>query len=110
MILPEVEARRACLRARISTLVRESSGVLRSEQVDDREQDDPHQVDEVPVQTGQLDRSVVVRRIGAEEDDRMKMTDEQDHAAGDVRPVEAGHREEAGGEQADARAGNARSR
>ena len=42
--------------------------------------------------------------------DRIRMHREQDHAAGDVRPVESGHREEAGGEQAGSSAGNARSR
>src|SRR5262249_45290617 len=38
-----------------------------SEQIDDREQDDPHQVDEVPVETQCLDALVVLRRVLSEE-------------------------------------------
>ena len=53
----------------------------RSNQVHDREQDDPHQVDEVPVQPGQFERGVMRLRVGIEE----KRPDEDDRSAGSRR-------------------------
>src|SRR5438132_4365580 len=62
------------------------------DQVEQRKEEDPDQVDEVPVQARQLDAQVVVRAVvappGAEEDHG-----EHGHPRQDVEAVQAGHQE-----------------
>ena len=70
-----------------------------SEKVDRRVHDDPHHVDEVPVDAGKLDAVVVLGRVVAAEaaDDHHQQQAQPD---GDVRPVQAGEAEEHGRERA----------
>src|SRR3954465_7554242 len=69
------------------------SGLITSEGVDRRVHDDPHHVDEVPVDPADLDAVVVLgREVAAEGADRHE---EQERTADeDVRPVEPGQPEE----------------
>src|SRR5262249_15680809 len=64
-----------------------------SHQVDEREDQDPHQIDEVPVEPGGLDRSVVRARVLAAQPVHENHT-EITHATEYVAAVEArGHEE-----------------
>src|SRR5689334_14041995 len=70
----------------------------RNSEVEDPKKEDPHHVDEVPVQGYGGDANVVLGRelsAGRAEQDE----DEQDQAAEHVQAVEAGHREEGAGER-----------
>src|SRR5262245_59194308 len=68
------------------------------DEIDDREQQDPHEVDEVPVETERLDAEVVRRRVLAEERLARAPRDAHD-AAEDVEAVETGHRVEGRAEE-----------
>src|SRR5215472_1299578 len=73
-----------------------------SEDVDRREDDDPHHVDEVPVDPADLDAVMVLgREVPSEGADRHEGEDRQPDE--DVAAVEAGEAEEDGGERAVAR-------
>src|SRR5690606_24555140 len=65
----------------------------RLDQVHDREQDNPDEVDEVPVQAHDLDPAVILRRVGAAEGAHAR-EDQAEHTDRDVRAVEPGHRVE----------------
>src|SRR5205085_7933105 len=69
----------------------DTTGVL-LDQVEKRIEEDPDQIDEVPVEPGELDPEVVVRAVvavhGAVEDDA-----EHRHSHQHVQPVQAGHEE-----------------
>src|SRR6202162_3953606 len=93
----------------VATLLRMTAWGLRlthhashSDQVDDREKHDPHQVYEVPVEADRFDPLVVRLRVFSEEglsrDER-----DADDAAEDVEAMETGRREEDGAEKADVR-------
>ena len=70
----------------------------RRDQVDEGEDDDPHDVDEVPVQTDQLDDlGLVAGDLAPRSDDHQRQ--QHDDADGDVDAVEAGERVEARAEQ-----------
>src|SRR3979411_531046 len=73
-----------------------SSALL--DQVDKREDSDPHDVDEVPVQRGEIDVEGV---LGAQPATIVycKQGEQPDHAGGDVRAVKPGQREEGGTKQ-----------
>src|SRR5450759_1867492 len=78
------------------------SPTLASNQIDDREEHDPHEVHEVPVEADCLDSLVAGLRVLSEEglpgDER-----DADDAAEDVKTVEPGRREEDRAEEADVR-------
>src|SRR6476620_7790079 len=65
---------------------------LAGQEVEEREQQDPHDVDEVPVQRGRLDGVVVTRRELAGHRS-IQHDPEHDDAREDVRAVEAGQGE-----------------
>src|SRR6056297_365164 len=69
------------------------------DQVDEREDEDPHDVDEVPVQADHLDGLRLVARDAIRSDHRDEC-DQHDDADRHVDAVEAGQRVEAGGEEA----------
>ena len=69
------------------------------DQVDEGEDDDPHDVDEVPVETDQLDDLGLVAGDAAARDDA-DQGHQHDDADGDVHTVEAGEGVEARAEQA----------
>src|SRR5215831_7727746 len=72
------------------------------EEIDRRVHDDPHYVDEVPVDSGKLDAVVVLRRVvTAEAADRHH--EEEAQADRHVRPVQPREAEEDRGERAGAR-------
>src|SRR5262249_15575502 len=78
------------------------STVDSSNQVNDREQDDPHEIDEVPVEAQRLDPLVARLGVLAEE----SLAGDEGHAhdpAEDVEPVKAGRREENRPEERDVR-------
>src|SRR5256886_2083813 len=89
----------------VGTLVRGLHGPPPSNEVDDREQDDPHQVDEVPVQAHRLDPPVALLRVLARQRFRQVQVGHRDHAARDVEAVEPSHREERGPVQTHRRGG-----
>src|SRR6516164_10956673 len=69
-----------------------------SDEIHEREDEDPDEIDEVPVQRGDLDLVVVVGRVLAER--RAPENGAQVADAGeDVHPVEAGQDEERGSEE-----------
>src|SRR5437868_1032672 len=75
------------------------SVIVSSQQVESWEEEDPHQVDEVPVEADDLDAIREARRLGfphlrAEGQE----VGEDDHAAEDVQSVQAGHGEVDDGE------------
>ena len=80
-------------------LARASPG---SNQVDDREEHDPHEVDEVPVEADRLDPLVARLRVLPEEG-LPRDEGHADDAAEDVEAVEARRREEDRAEEADVR-------
>src|SRR5690242_12273444 len=86
------------MRAVSSKVTRELGG----NDVEDREERDPDDIDEVPVERSGFDRFVVVggelAAHASDEDDG-----HEDDAAGDVRAVEPGEREEGGAEDGVAR-------
>src|SRR5712664_2698744 len=73
------------------------SSERRDAEVEDAEEEDPHHVDEVPVESHRRDSDVVLRRelaaCRAVQDDQ-----DQDQSPEHVEPVEAGHGEEGAGE------------
>src|SRR5262245_33180459 len=73
-----------------------------SEEIDDREENDPHQVHEVPVEADRLDPLVALLRVLAEKG-LAGHEGHADDAAEDVEAVEAGRREEHGAEEGDVR-------
>src|SRR5262245_54091288 len=81
----------------VRTLFLTASGsecMATSEQIQNREEEDPHEVHEVPVQTRVFDSvrellGVRLIQLGA----RSQQIDHHDHAADDVQRVQAGHRE-----------------
>src|ERR1051326_3604258 len=71
----------------------------RSDQIDDREKDDPHEIDEMPVEPDVLDPLMIVLRVlPAESLDRHER--HADHPAEDVKSVESRRREEDRAEEA----------
>src|SRR6185503_9746144 len=70
----------------------------RSENVDDGEQQDPHDVDEVPVEAGHLEAEMLGRRVVTA--DRSQERDRQQRGTNQhVQAVQAGQREERRGER-----------
>src|SRR5688500_383081 len=68
----------------------------RRNQVDDREDDDPHDVDEVPVQTDELDLACPLRcRLQTTRPREPDQCQQHQDADGHVRSMEPGHHEEA---------------
>src|SRR5260370_35006665 len=76
-----------------------------SDEVDDGKQDDPHEINEVPVEADRLDAAVVVLRVFPWEHLGQVQVDHRHDAAGDVEAVEPGHREEGGAVQPRRRGG-----
>ena len=74
-----------------------------SDQVEQREEEDPDQVDEVPVQRAQLDRHVVVGRVLALASRAVSHPEQHRHADDDVERVQAGGQEVDGEEEVGAR-------
>src|SRR5262249_23128092 len=84
------ECARLTVRPRPSVLL---SSAHTLEQVDEREDHDPDDVDEVPVEPAQLDGEALAPRQPARER-RRRQGEQPDHTDGDVSPVEADQRVE----------------
>src|SRR5579871_1093154 len=68
------------------------------QEVDEGEDEDPDEIDEVPVEGGDLDLAVALRRVLAEEaarEDHAQVHDPREH----VHPVEPGEDEKGGAEE-----------
>src|SRR3546814_9466259 len=69
---------------------------LPSPEIEKGEDEDPDEVDEMPVQPGDLDRAVIAGAVIMAARDLIGDDQQQDDAAGHMQPVEAGDHEEAG--------------